>query len=87
MADISRKVYEINGIEKIAYHDGISWLNGKRIEDGLDHKDWRKITITYHTYQRKRRYELVEEPKKQVDRIFIEEKLTVKVIMDCRIYI
>ena len=30
------------------------------------------------------KYELGEEPKKQVNRVFIDEKLTVKVIMDCR---
>ena len=30
------------------------------------------------------KYELGEEPKKQVNRVFIDEKLAVKVIMDCR---
>ena len=33
---------------------------------------------------RKHKYKLVEEQKKQVNRIFINEKLAVKVIMDCR---
>ena len=33
---------------------------------------------------RKHRCELVEEPKKQVNGIFIDEKLAIKVIMDCR---
>ena len=32
----------------------------------------------------KHRYELVDEPKKQCNTIFIDEKLTIKVIMDCR---
>ena len=34
---------------------------------------------------RKHRYELAEEPKKQVNIIFIDKKLAMKVIMDCRI--
>ena len=33
----------------------------------------------------KHKYELVEEPKKQCNRICIDEKLAIKVIMDCKI--
>ena len=44
----------------------------------------REITIKYHSDHRKHIYGLVEEPKKQCNRIFTEEKLVVKVIMDCR---
>ena len=33
MVDISRKTYEINGVEKIADKDGIFWLNEKQMED------------------------------------------------------
>ena len=44
----------------------------------------RKITIKYHSDHPKHRYELVEEPKKQVNRVFIDKKLTIKVIMNCR---
>ena len=44
----------------------------------------REITTKYNSNHRKHRYELVEEPKKQVNRIFIDEKLAIKVIMDCR---
>ena len=43
-----------------------------------------KITIKYHSDHQKHRYELVEEPKKQANRIFIDKKLTMKVIMNCR---
>ena len=35
-------------------------------------------------YHRKYRYELVEEPKKQVNIIFKDEKLAIEVIMDCK---
>ena len=60
------------------------WLNGKHIEEGLDHKNVREITIRYLSGHRKQRHKLVEEPKKQVNRISIQAKLAIKVIMDCR---
>ena len=44
----------------------------------------REIAIKYHWDPKKHRYELVEEPKKQCNRIFIDEKLAIRVIMDCR---
>ena len=69
MVDISRKSYERNDI-KIVDDDGILWLNEKHVGERLDH--------------RKHRYELVEEPKKQCNRFFMDEKLAVKVIMDLR---
>ena len=59
-------------------------LNEKHIEEGLDHKKLLEITMKYHSDHRKHRYKLAEEPKKQVKRIFIDEKLALKVIMDCR---
>ena len=40
----------------------------------------REITRKFSSNHRKHRYELVEKPKKQVNRNFIEKK----VIMDCR---
>ena len=70
MVNTSRKMYERSGIETIVGNDGILWLNKKHTEEGLDH--------------RKHRHELVDEPKKQSNRIFIDEKLATKVIMDCR---
>ena len=39
MVDISRKIYERNGIEKTVDDDGILWLNEKHIEEELDHKN------------------------------------------------
>ena len=77
MVDRSRKTFERNSIETIVDHDGLE-------EEGLDHKNLRKITIKYHSDHRKHRYELVDEPKKQDNRIFIDEKLAIKVIVDCR---
>ena len=84
MADINGKTYEINGIETIIGNDGILWLNEKHIEEGLNHNNLREITIKYHSDHRKHRCELVEEPKKRCNRIFINKKLAIKIIMDCR---
>ena len=84
MVDISRKTYGKNGIETIADNDGILWLNEKHIEKGLDHKNWWETAIKYHYYHRKHKYALATEPKKRSGRIFIDWKLAIKVIMDCR---
>ena len=84
MVDISRKKYERNGTETIADNYGILWLNEKHIEEGLDYKKLREITTKYNSNHRKHKYELVEEPKKQINRIFIDQNLAIKVIMDCR---
>ena len=84
MVDISRKTYERNGIEAIVDNDRILWLNDKHIEEGLDHKNLQEITIKYHSDHRKHRYELETEPNKQCNRIFTDEILPVKVIMNCR---
>ena len=55
----------------------------KNIEERLDHKNLREI-INYHSDQRKQRYELVDEPNKQSNIIFIDERLAIKVIMECK---
>ena len=44
----------------------------------------REIAIKHYSDHRKHRYELVEEPKKQCNIIFIDEELAIKVIKDCR---
>ena len=59
----------------------IKWKN---IEERLDHKNVQEITAKYNLNHRKHRYKLVEEPKKQSKRVFIDKKLAIKVIMDCR---
>ena len=84
MVDISRKKYERNGIEARVYNDGIFWLNEKRIEEGLDHKKIAKSCNKNHSNYRKHRHGLVEEPKKQVNGISINQKFAIKVITDCR---
>ena len=41
-------------------------------------------TIKYISNQRKHRFELVDEQKKQPNRIFINKESIIKVIIDCR---
>ena len=83
MVDISRKTYERNAIETTVDNDGVLWLNEKHLE-GLYQKNLHEIVTKYNSYHRKHRYELVEEAQNYVNRIFIDEKLAIKVIMDCR---
>ena len=63
MVDISRKSYERNYIKTIVDNDELLWLNEKHIQERLDHKNSRDITIKYHSHHRKHRYELVTKPK------------------------
>ena len=56
----------------------------KIYEEGLDKKYFREMTTQYHSGHIKHRYELVEKPKKQCNVIFMDEKVAIKVIMDCR---
>ena len=78
MVDISRKGYERNDRETIVDNDKILLLNEKHTEEELDHKNLREITIKYISNYRKRRYELVKESKKQVNRIFINKKTSIQ---------
>ena len=86
MVAIGRKTYERTGVETIVHDDGILLLNEKHKEEGLDHKTLRNVTTKYNSNHKKHRYELVDEPKRQFNRIFIDKKLAIKLIMDCRIW-
>ena len=56
----------------------------KNIKEILNHKNLWITTGKYLSDHRKYRYELVDEPKKQPKRIFIDKELAIKVIMGCR---
>ena len=56
----------------------------KIYKEGLGYKNLQEITTKYNPNYRKHRYVLADKPKKQVNGIFIEKKLAIKVIMDCR---
>ena len=63
MVDISRKTYKRKGVEAKVDIDGVLWLNEKCREEGLDNKKLQVITVKYPSGYRKRRYELVDQPK------------------------
>ena len=57
MVDISRETYEKKIVESIIDNDGILWFNEEHIEEELDHKSLRAITLKYFSNHRKHRYE------------------------------
>ena len=56
----------------------------EHVKEGLDHKNVREITTNYNSSHRNYRDKLVEEPDKQCNKIYLDEKLAIKLIMDCR---
>ena len=72
-----------HGVE-VTIVNGTKQLNEKHIEEGLDHANLPVLTRNYPSGYRKHRYELVDELKKQPNRIFLHEDLAIKIIMDCR---
>ena len=81
---ISKKPYENNDIEVIVDDIGTLSLNEKQEEEILGHSNLPVITNKYDPVFKKRRYELVDEPKKQPNRRFLHCDFPIKVIMDCR---
>ena len=84
MVNIDKETYENNNIEAIVDGIGKLWLNEKHIEEKLGHKNLPVITNKYDQVYKKRRYELVNKPKKQPNRRFLRSDLTLKVIMNFR---
>ena len=80
----SLKKHGKNGLEVGVDNNSIFWLHEKHTEEGLDHTNLSVLTSTYHSDYRKHRYELVDEPKDQPNRIFLHENLAIKIIMHCR---
>ena len=72
MVDINKKTYENNDIEVIVDGIEMSWLNEKHIEEKLDHKNLPAITNKYDSVYKIHRYELVDKPKKQPNKIFAQ---------------
>ena len=76
------KTHERNIVETIVDSDGILQVNENHMEEGLDHKNLKLNPVKYLSGYRKHRYELVDEPKKQPNRIFIRKELAIKLNMD-----
>ena len=84
MFNIDKETYKNNDIEAIIDSIGTLWLNEKKIEEKLGHKNIPAITNKYNQEYKKRKYELVNETKKQLNRRFLRSDLASKIIMDCR---
>ena len=84
MVNITKETYENNGIEVIVDKFNTLQLNKSHIQQQLGHKNLRAVTNKYDQKYKKRRYELVNEPKYQPNRKFIRNDLALKIIMDCR---
>ena len=50
------------------------WLNEKHVEEGLDHKYLQEMKRKYNSNHKNHSYKLVEEPKKQVNKSYIDKK-------------
>ena len=71
-------------MEVIVENNGILWSNKKNIEEGLGHMNLPVITRKCNSDCRKHRYQLVDNPKTQPNKIFLHKDLELKVTMDCR---
>ena len=85
IVNITKEMYENNGLEVITNNLNTLWLNEKHVEQQLEHKNLRAVTNKYDKEYRKHKYELIDEPIKQSHRKFIHSDLALKIIMDCRI--
>ena len=84
MFNITKEIFENNGIEVIVDSVNALWLNEKHIEEQLGHKNLQVFTNKYDKIYKKRRYELVDKPIKQPNRKFLRVDLALKIVMDCR---
>ena len=84
MVNITKEMYEDNGIEVITDNLNTLWLNERHVQKQLGHKNLPAVTSKYDEEYKKRRYELIDDPIKQSNRRFIRNDLALKIIMDCR---
>ena len=84
MVNITKEMYENNGIEIITDNLNTLWLNEKHVEQQLGHKNLWAVTNKYDEEYRKHRYELMDESIKQSHRRFIRSNLALEIIIDCR---
>ena len=84
MVNITKEMYENNGIEVITDNLNTLWLNEKHVEQQLGHKNLWAVTNKYDEEYRKHRYELMDESIKQSHRRFIRSNLALEIIIDCR---
>ena len=83
MINVTKETYEANYIEVITDKLGELWLNERRLQQQLGHKNLPALTNKSDKKYKKSRSEL-NESKKQSCRKFIHNDLALKTIMDCR---
>ena len=83
MINIDKKTYKNNNIETIVDDIGKLWLNEKHIKETLGHKNLPAITNKYDQVYKKHRHELVNKPKKQLNKRFSRSYLALRTIMNC----
>ena len=84
MVNITKEMYENNGIEVITDNLNTLWLNERHVQKQLGHKNLPAVTNKYDEEYKKRRYELIDDSIKQSNRRFIRNDLALKIIMDCK---
>ena len=81
---LTKKHMKKNDIEAIVDDINTLWLNEKHVERKLGHKNLQFIINKYDKMYKKHKHELVNNPKKQPNRIFLRSDLALKIIMNCR---
>ena len=76
-----KETYKNNSIESIIDDIGTLSLNEKHREQKLGHKNLPAITNKYNQIYKKRRRELINEPKKKSNRRFLHSDLALKIII------
>ena len=83
MVNITKEIYENNGIKVITDKIGELWLNERHAQKQLGLKNLPALTNKYDKENKKQRPKL-NGPTEQPQRRFIHEKLVLKIIIDCR---
>ena len=60
MVNITKEMYENNGIEVITYNLNTLWLNQRHVQKQLGHKNLSAVTNKYNEKYKKHRYQLTD---------------------------
>ena len=79
MFNIAKTTLENDSIEVIVDSVNTLWINEKNIEEKLGHKNLPVVTNKCDKIYKKRRYELVDKPIKQLNRRLLHNDLALKI--------
>ena len=60
MVNITKEMYENNGIEIITYNLNTLWLNQRHVQKQLGQKNLSAVTNKYNEKYKKHRYQLID---------------------------